>query len=211
MVPPPRQEARFFFAISLRKSLPFTFSKSEAAWLPQSSPPLSLCAVIRSLSFLIVDSHFSLSTRRKNSPPPFFFPLEAASSFCGLAFGDSAFAAFGDFFGDFAGDFAGGFAGAGASFSRFCFFGFGDAWSSSSAARGREKESRPALSRFRFFFGWRVVYASYIATTSMSPGSSTPVSLRKDLAVFVKPLATRKARRCGYTSEATAIPMGWSA
>merc|ERR1719296_435600 len=37
--PPPRQEARFFLAISFLKPLPFTLIISAAAESPQESPP----------------------------------------------------------------------------------------------------------------------------------------------------------------------------
>mmetsp|Transcript_135281 Transcript_135281/g.246036 ORF Transcript_135281/g.246036 Transcript_135281/m.246036 type:complete len:227 (-) Transcript_135281:228-908(-) len=75
--PPPLQEDRFFFAISLRKPLPFTFSKSSAALSPQESPMeppylfLARWVLSFSLSSLIAEIHLSWFTRENGTPEVF--------------------------------------------------------------------------------------------------------------------------------------------
>mmetsp|Transcript_62263 Transcript_62263/g.157315 ORF Transcript_62263/g.157315 Transcript_62263/m.157315 type:complete len:298 (-) Transcript_62263:86-979(-) len=72
--PPPLQEARFFFAISLRKPFPFTFSKSSAALSPQESPAdspnrsLALWVLSIKRESLMVAFHLSSSMRLKGTP-----------------------------------------------------------------------------------------------------------------------------------------------
>merc|ERR1712182_89293 len=146
MAPPPRHDAFFFFAISFRKSLPLTFRRSSAALSPQASPPLSLCAVIRNFSSLIIASHFSPSTRRKRVGVSFSF-VGVSLTFCGAAFGE----VFGNFFGDFTAAifgedfvFISGLAGA----TFFAFFAGG----ASSGISGSAMLSS-TRARFFFFFG----------------------------------------------------------
>mmetsp|Transcript_70071 Transcript_70071/g.110658 ORF Transcript_70071/g.110658 Transcript_70071/m.110658 type:complete len:290 (+) Transcript_70071:24-893(+) len=72
--PQPRQDARFFLAISFLKPLPFTFSISPAAASPQESPAdppnlcFALCVLSSNLESLIVALHFASSTREKGTP-----------------------------------------------------------------------------------------------------------------------------------------------
>mmetsp|Transcript_24317 Transcript_24317/g.68031 ORF Transcript_24317/g.68031 Transcript_24317/m.68031 type:complete len:207 (-) Transcript_24317:9-629(-) len=73
MAPPPRQEARFFFAISLRKPFPFVLRRSSDALSAHESPAelpnltLALWVLSSSRGSFIRALHFSSSIRLKGT------------------------------------------------------------------------------------------------------------------------------------------------
>mmetsp|Transcript_55983 Transcript_55983/g.179677 ORF Transcript_55983/g.179677 Transcript_55983/m.179677 type:complete len:233 (-) Transcript_55983:127-825(-) len=199
--PPPRQDARFFFAISFRKPLPLTFRRSSDALSAQLSPAespnfcLAVCLLSRSLSSFSALFHFSSSMRLKGVPAGF---SSLASLLFFFFFGGSSVAA-----ASTAGAGCSASASASASASRFFLLALAPSCTPGASAAAPFVGAAP-LQRVSSQ-SWQATVSSSSASAAAfldlaaSTSSSSPaeVSLSKARRVFCKPLSRRKRRSAG--------------